>query len=100
MGLQIILPSSVEKPKWRCTVPTGPGKVCGHPAWSEREALSHAETCANQHENEIHAESPRSKLPFFYDSERYGDPEYEQHMAKVGKRMVAEGRMETRPNER
>lgn len=98
MSLQIILPSSV-KPKYRCRVPTGDGEVCGYPCWTEKDIANHSVECAKRHEQEIAVNSPRYKLPVFYDPNHW-DPEYEAHMLRVGKRMIEEGRDEILPHER
>lgn len=98
-GLGLLIPTDAA-PKYRCRVPTGPGETCGHPFYEgeERAWIDHISLCARNHEQEIHDNSPRVKMPIFYDPEQW-DPEYETFMREVGRRMRAEGRVEQRPNE-
>lgn len=75
--------------------------ICGErfeEAGSEQEWQRHVGACARAHMAEIHAESERRRASVF--SEESWDPEVAEHLRKVGERMVKEGRMEMRPNER
>lgn len=98
---RIILPGlHGEEPFLVCRVPDGKGGICGR-LFYERERLAwqqHVGRCARSHEAEIRAESLKGRMPVF-DPENW-DPQYEEHMRKVGERMLREGRLETKPNER
>lgn len=98
-GLTIHLPRD-EEPVAVCRVPVGGGEVCGKPFFpgEERAFQKHVGECAREHADEIRAESPRQKMPVF-DEETW-DPEVAAHMREVGRRMLREGRLETKPNER
>jgi hypothetical protein len=100
MSLHLILPHSAQ-PKYVCRVPTDDGSLCGKRFYEDeqRKFQSHVIACSKEHEAAVQAERPSSKVPVLYDRD-FWDPEYEDHMRKVGNRMVAEGRMEMRPNER
>jgi hypothetical protein len=54
--------------------------------------------CSQKHRAAIHENSPKVKLPIFFDPDQW-DPEYERYMRGVGQRMRAEGRDEQRKNE-
>lgn len=67
----------------------------GEEAWQR-----HVGRCARAHLDEIRAASPSEKrkgTPF--DPEMW-NPDVEAYLKKVGERMIAEGRLEMRPNER
>lgn len=66
----------------------------------EQAWQKHVGECARAHIDEIRASAPseRNKGTVWDDSEL--DPEVEQHMLAVGRRMLAEGRMEVKPHER
>ncbi len=101
-GLTIHVPRGHEtQPTMVCSTPVGEGETCGAVFYPGQESRwqAHIGRCAREHMDVIHRESPRARLPIFHDPE-LGDPEIEAHMRKVGKRMLAEGRMEMRPNER
>lgn len=100
MALKLILPRSAQ-PKYVCRVPTDEGGGCGEPFYEdERQAFeAHVIACATRNENAVQAERPSNQVPVLYDRD-FWDPEYEDHMRKVGRRMVREGRKEIRPNER
>ena len=88
-----------------CRIPCGPeGEVCGHVIYAdennpERVRISHQQQCVKDNEHWIHRNSPRARLPLFHDPDNF-DHEIRDHMQKVGKRMIAEGRLEVRKNER
>jgi hypothetical protein len=88
------------EPTMVCRVPVdADGNLCLHPFYEgeERAWRDHVGKCARDHMDAIRANSPRVRHPWS-DPETW-DPEYEAHMKKVGDRMLAEGRLETRPNE-
>lgn len=104
-GLTILVPRGYEdvegpKPIGVCTVQVGGGQVCNTPFFpgEERDYQRHVARCAQEHMAEIVAASPRTRMPIFDESE--WDPEVAAHMKKVGKRMLQEGRMVVRKNER
>lgn len=99
-GLTIIGNVQDREPVAVCRVPVGDGEVCGHPFFpgEERAFEDHMRTCADEHMDAILAESPRAKMPVF-DEENW-DPEVASHLRQVGRNMLREGRLETRPNER
>jgi hypothetical protein len=82
-----------------CTVPTGGGEVCGKRFYpgEERAWQRHVGECARAHEAEIAAVSLKRRMPVFDDDT--WDPEWAEHMRKLGARMKAEGRLETKPHE-
>lgn len=88
-----------QEPTMVCRVPTGNGETCGKRFYpgEERAWQRHMTRCAAEHEDAIHGESLKTRLPVFDDAN--WDPEYSEHMRKVGERMLAEGRLETKPNE-
>jgi hypothetical protein len=94
----IILPRSAE-PKFRCRVPTGENATCGKPFWDEGQFVRHVTKCAREHEQAIQEQSPRTRVPILYDRNLW-DPEYEDHMMALGRRMEREGRIEAKPHER
>jgi hypothetical protein len=81
-----------------CRVVTGPGEICGMTFTRPDVWQRHVGRCARAHMDEIRAESLRARMPVF-DEESW-DPEVSEHMAKVGARMKAEGRLEVKPSER
>lgn len=108
-GLQIHVPRGYEhedqegeeKPAFVCRVTVGPGQTCGKLFYGHERAAweSHMGRCAREHIDQVVAQSPRSRLPIFNDPE-LGDPEIEEHMRGVGRRMLEEGRWVMRPSER
>lgn len=99
--LEILVPAGHDRPvAFRCRVPIGDGQVCGKPFYeSERRAFeAHVGACAREHMDAIVAESPKTRMP--WSDEDTWDPEAAAHMREVGKRMLREGRLETKPNER
>lgn len=69
-------------------------------AGEEQAWQRHVGRCARANLEEIRARAPRERqrgTPFDPD---VWDPEEEAHMLRVGQRMLAEGRMELRRNER
>lgn len=98
-GLGLLLPRDAA-PKYVCRTPAGDGAVCGAKFFEgeERKFERHVGLCARRHRDEIEANSPKVKMPIFYDSAQW-DEEYEAYMRGVGQRMKAEGRVEQRRNE-
>jgi hypothetical protein len=78
--------------------PVGRCNVCGVPFFSREEGERHMGPCAREHLGEIQEQRAKSRIAMF-DEENW-DPELRAHLDKVGKRMVAEGRLEMKPNER
>ncbi len=94
--LQIYVPRGYERKI------VGICHVCGARFGEGMEAAwhRHVPACARAHLDEIRASTPaqrRKDTPF--DPELW-DPEVEDHMAAVGRRMRREGRFEVKPNER
>lgn len=90
MSLQIIADTG-EPVVYHCT-------VCG---WGftgneQREWQRHVGECARKNMDEIRA---KSKQMAVFDEENW-DPEVAAHMRKVGQRMLKEGRLEVKPEER
>jgi arabinogalactan endo-1,4-beta-galactosidase len=81
-----------------CRVPTGPETICGKlfPERQLREWQRHTGLCAREHMDAIRERAPSERLKML----DHPDPEYAEHMRKVGEQMRAEGRWETKPNER
>lgn len=101
--LQILVPRGHEDgdgPSMICRVPTGNGEVCGKLFYSgeERAWQRHVGVCARRHAAEIHAESPRTKMPLF--TPEAWDPELSKYMKRLGERMLREGRLVVKKNER
>ena len=95
--LTIILPRSAaqERVPFRCT-------LCGARFTKSQAQLyeHHVGDCARKNIDEIRANAPsvrRAGTPF--DPNNW-DPEVEQHMLGVGRRMLREGRLEVKPHER
>lgn len=63
-----------------------------------REYQRHLRRCAAEHIDEIRKGSPHTRMPFL--SPNAWDPEVEEHMRAVGRRMAAEGRLEVKKSER
>lgn len=60
----------------------------------------HVGKCARAHMDEIRASTPKARQRgTVFDPENW-DPEVEDYMLSVGKRMLREGRMEVKPHER
>jgi hypothetical protein len=100
--LQIFVPRGLESdPTMFCRVPIGDGETCGKPFYpgEERAFQKHCGECAREHLDEIHAASPRALNNGLFDEENW-DPEVAAHMREVGQRMLAEGRLTTKPSER
>jgi hypothetical protein len=89
-------PEYVDQPAaYRC-------HICGSefPETQARVWQKHVGDCARAHMSEIQASTPRARAkggPF--DPETW-DPELDEHMREVGRRMLREGRMEVLPHER
>lgn len=76
--------------------PTGHCNVCGEDLYGGvRSGQQHIAACARAHLDELRA---AARPPVFDDSTV--DTEVEAHMKKVGARMLREGRLVMRPNER
>lgn len=112
-GLTIIVPRGYESEQDRMADPEAGGymvcrvlvdaqteRVCGRlfEPGEERAFQKHVGDCAREHIDQIRAGSPRAKMPVLDPNE--WDPEIEEHMRKVGRRMIREGRLEVRKNER
>lgn len=112
---KLILPGEVEKrDRLQIFVPSGyeePEQAIGHEhvlvcstcdrvyrLAEEREFQAHVGDCARVHMDLILSASPRRRMPIL-DEETW-DPEVAEHMRKVGDRMLEEGRLEVRRNER
>lgn len=109
-GLQIFVPGRFadgrdqggeQQPSMVCRVPTGPGKVCGALFYPGQEGkfLAHMRDCKDRHIAAIHEQSPKSRVPIIHDPNQW-DPEAEEHLRKVGQRMIEEGRLVLKRNER
>lgn len=73
--------------------------ICGYEA-PYRDAQAHMVRCARQYMDAIRAASPSQKWKGeAFDPETW-DPEVEEHLKRVGQRMLREGRMTVKPNER
>jgi hypothetical protein len=82
--------------------PIGQCELCSVPFYSTRDAVSHLQTA--EHGDNVEwareaREHQKRMLAVVHDPE-FGDPEIEEHMRKVGKRMLAEGRWEVKPSEK
>jgi hypothetical protein len=80
--------------------PIGFCGLCETPFYSDRDVRTHMATIQHRESVQaaIEAEQARKKrLALIYEST---DPEVEEHLLKVGKRMLAEGRWVVKPNER
>jgi hypothetical protein len=104
-GMSILVPKGYEtgaqgEPTMVCRVPVGPGEACGAPFWPGQEGdfERHVQRCRVQHEEEIHNNSPRARMPIF--DEASWDPEIAAHMREVGRRMLKEGRFVVHKHER
>jgi hypothetical protein len=110
---KIIIPGQEREGMRTLHVPrgyeTGPTKIvgvchtCGErfdTAGSEQAWQEHVGKCARRHLGEIMtARAAKKKRMAVFDTDTW-DPEYEAHMRRVGERMIREGRLVTRPNER
>ena len=88
-GLQILVPRGYEDqtPAFRCLVP-GCGAV-----------FFEGERAAWEHHVGPCARANRDRLPRSQAAMEDFDPEVSAHLRRVGERMLAEGRMEVKPNE-
>lgn len=89
------IPPAAREQRFVCRVP-GPEGPCGAVFATEAGLVRHLRSCTAAHEGEIRTGSIRHRVPAL-DA---WDPEVEQHMRHVGRRMVAEGRMRVKPSER
>lgn len=88
--MELILPNK-EKIAFRCN-------VCGE-GYADSEKLiwqQHVGNCARRNIDEIRAKSPQGTI---WD-DREWSPEATKHVRKVGERMLKEGRLEMKPEER
>ena len=67
------------------------------PKRQRREWEQHFAQCVSDHRDEIARLSDAQRLGGVLDPM---DPEIAEHMRKVGERMIREGRLEVKPNER
>lgn len=80
--------------------PIGFCAVCDVQFFADRDVRQHMGSA--QHEDGVNRardaeERRKARLPFMHEDI---DPEISAHMKKVGKRMLAEGRMVVKPSER
>jgi N-acetyl-anhydromuramyl-L-alanine amidase AmpD len=95
---QIFVPTGYENAPRRVV---GVCHICGErfeEPGQEADWQKHVGACARAHMAEIHAESERRRKSVFHEDQ--WDPEVAEHLRKVGERMIEEGRLEVRPNER
>jgi hypothetical protein len=99
MSRLIVVGGLRREPAFHCRVPTGPEEVCGAVFFEEeqRKFAQHVKECARKHEREIAEASPRVQQPLWHTDD---DPEVAAHMKRVGERMLEEGRLVTKPNEK
>lgn len=94
MSLNVWIPPQYREPTGHCN-------VCGEDLYGTvGDAQKHMGACARANIDAIRAAAPSQKRkggPFDPD---LWDPEVEEHLRKVGKRMLAEGRMEVLPSEK
>lgn len=64
------------------------------------ELQKHMAACAREHIDEIRAMAPSQQFKGTMFDPREWNVELEEHMARVGERMLAEGRMTMHPSER
>jgi hypothetical protein len=80
--------------------PTGWCDLCGVPVYSTRDLIAHFQT-ANHRLAYATALADRhdvkTRLRLFHEPQ---DPEIEEHMKRVGKRMLQEGRWTVHPSEK
>lgn len=80
--------------------PIGACHLCEVPFFDHRDLRAHFATVEHREAAQaaITAEQDRKKrLAMIYESD---DPEIERHLLDVGKKMLAEGRWEVKPNEK
>ena len=87
---RIILPG-VGEADWVCT-------LCGETFDTQRAQEQHVGPCARSQMDEIHKVLEVRKRSIFDESQ--WNPDVAAYLREVGDRMVAEGRLEMRPNER
>jgi hypothetical protein len=109
---RLILPGDRPRPRApEIFVPTGyenaPRRVIGvchicgerfEEAGQEAEWQKHLGLCAKAHMAEIQEMVEERRKSVFHEDA--WDPELASHMREVGERMIEEGRLEVRPNER
>ena len=101
-GLTIFVPGSAadkHEPRFVCRVPQGDGQVCGQTFETELAWESHMRGCVQRTgEDRMLRDSPRTRMPVFREEE--WDPEWAAHQRRIGERMLREGRLVQRRNER
>jgi hypothetical protein len=105
-GLTIFVPQGYERadgprPIYECMVPTDDeGTPCGRLFFvgEERAVERHMAACARAHVAEIRGRALKRRMPVF-DPDSWS-PDAEAHVKKVGRRMLAEGRLTMKPHER
>lgn len=93
--LTILVPQGYERPA------TGECFLCGEMFAPGDNVVAHMKKCVTDagHDHRQDHEDRKERLAIFYDREAW-DPEVEDHLRKVGQRMLKEGRWEVKPNER
>lgn len=79
---------------------TGFCDLCGVPFYSDRDVRTHFATIEHREATEAaraEREAEKQRLAFLHTDP---DPEVTEHLRKVGKRMLAEGRWEVKPHEK
>jgi hypothetical protein len=73
MGVQIILPRGVERPRYFCNVPVNEsGEACGCAFFEgqERQFRDHVVKCLKRNEELTHTTSHRHRLKELFDSDK------------------------------
>lgn len=93
--LTIYVPRGAERRK------TGECYLCGAEFAPGDDVVAHMRSCVNGAGEDVRAEryDKVSRLEIFLDPNAW-DPEVDEHLRRVGRRMLAEGRMELKPSER
>jgi hypothetical protein len=98
-GLTILVPRGYESGD--APTPVGECLLCEVQFFTEEDAQRHFRRNARKHASlaeEAKQEALEERMPVF--SEESWDPEYSAHMREVGRRMLREGRLTTKPHER
>lgn len=81
--------------------PNGHCNVCGEDLWGTvGDMQRHMGACARRNIDAIRAASPSVKWADSVFDQGIWNPDAEAHLERVGKRMLAEGRLEMKPHER
>ncbi len=94
-GLSILVPRGYdERPA------VGECYMCGLQFAAGDNVMAHLRSCVKDagHDHRMAEEERKEAMHIF--SEEAWDPEVAAHLREVGKRMLREGRLETKPNER